>query len=187
MSPGNIKLTERKARLAANGLAFLGAGIAAVTAGASLLLTAIPNADLPLSLSADRSREMHALEEANAKLRADVAQLQASVAGLSPANQQLPTSRQVLTLQQTVASVVRRQNRLEQAISRDPAKALELPLLRRDLDNLKESQGQSVEAVRQSVAQIYDLNKWLIGGGALSLFAIAVSLILGRWKSGAAD
>lgn len=97
-----------------------------------------------------------------------------------------PTDVEVRGLSQAITELDKRQKRLEDAIARDPAPALELPLLRRDMDNLKEAQAQSLESMRQSINQILDLNKWLLGGGALSVLALAVSTLLGRWKGGEA-
>lgn len=77
---------------------------------------------------------------------------------------------QVASLAVTAADLHTRQQRLESAIMDDPARALQIPLLRRDLDNLIAQQVQQVEAQRRDVERLYQL---LIG-----LFAaLAVSIV----------
>jgi hypothetical protein len=73
-----------------------------------------------------------------------------------------------------------RQANLERVILNDPAKALELPLLRRDLDNSREANAQSLVSVKASVDQVYDINKWLLGAMALSIIGLAVTNFLTR-------
>ena len=71
-----------------------------------------------------------------------------------------------------------RHEKLENAISNNPAKAIEVPLLRKDLDNLKDSQQQNLLALKQGVDQVYDLNKWLLGAMAISIVTLAISNFL---------
>jgi hypothetical protein len=55
---------------------------------------------------------------------------------------------------------------------------LEIPLLQRDLENLKVSQQANIQAVKDGVDRIYDLNKWLLGAMALSIIALAIGNFL---------
>lgn len=76
-----------------------------------------------------------------------------------------------------------RQSKLEEVIMSNPAKAIEVPLLRKDLDSLKDAQQQNLLALRQGVDQVYDLNKWLLGAMAVSIVTLAISnLMKGREK-----
>jgi hypothetical protein len=73
------------------------------------------------------------------------------------------------------------QTKIESVILENPSKALEVPLLRRDLDNVKEQQQANVVAMRESVDRIYDLNKWLLGAMAVSVVSLAFgNLLKGR-------
>lgn len=49
--------------------------------------------------------------------------------------------------------------KLENAILTTPSKALEIPLLQRDLENTKISQQAMISAVKDGVDRVYDLNK----------------------------
>lgn len=77
-----------------------------------------------------------------------------------------------------------RLERIEKAIIRDPDGALAIPMLRRDIDNLKEANGQAIVAIKESVDQIYDLTKWLIGALSAGVLSLAVTNFLTRRKEG---
>jgi len=81
-----------------------------------------------------------------------------------------------------------RHTKLEDAILTNPAKAIEVPLLRKDLDNLKDSQQQNLLALQQGVDRVYDLNKWLLGAMAVSIITLAISNVLrGKKKTTSED
>jgi hypothetical protein len=52
---------------------------------------------------------------------------------------------------------------LQTAILRSPAKAIELPLLARDLDNQRAANQASLAAIQQDIDRQYDLMKWIVG------------------------
>jgi hypothetical protein len=152
--------------------------LGAITAGVTLFFAPIHRnpPDEPIAVDAART-------ETTAKQTADLSALKRRVDAIV-ADQNGQTPPKVLELKEQIDQLARRQKLIEDAISRDPAKALELPLMRRDLDNLKESQIQSANSVKQSVDQVYDLNKWLFGGMALSVFAVAIgNLLRGRSRT----
>lgn len=62
---------------------------------------------------------------------------------------------------------------LEKVILDNPTKALEMPLLSKDVDNLKVSYQSEILALRQEVSRVYDLNKWFIG----LMFTMAIGII----------
>jgi hypothetical protein len=88
------------------------------------------------------------------------------------------TAIQVKVLQQKINAIDVRLAKLESAIMASPSKALEIPLLQRDLDNLKTAQQSSLAAVKEGVDRIYDLNKWLLGALAVSIVTLAVANFL---------
>lgn len=161
--------------LAAVGLA---AAITTLIGGVSKVSTD----DFAEALGVSRLRELEKLSAENAALRADMEALKHKVSTLRPSSAATPTSAEIGQLREAVSELTKRQSRIEDAISRDPARALELPLLRRDLENIKERQAQANDSMSQRINQVFDLNKWLLGGGALSLLAIALSILLSRLK-----
>lgn len=52
---------------------------------------------------------------------------------------------------------------LQDAILRDPAKALEVPLLRRDIESSQLANQAALATVRQDIDRQYDLMKWICG------------------------
>lgn len=67
-----------------------------------------------------------------------------------------------------------RLGRLEGAILQNPEKALSVPLLRRDLDNLERSYASGVESLRAEVERIYGVAKWF--GGLILAMVIGVAI-----------
>lgn len=75
---------------------------------------------------------------------------------------------------------------LESALTVDPAKALAVPILRKDLDNTREAFKSDLAQARSEIAQVYDLNKWFIGlmiTIAISVLGLAFSSFIGRKDS----
>jgi hypothetical protein len=113
------------------------------------------------------------------RLDAEVARLRTEIQALRSAPDRTSIGAQVASLDVAITDLRQRQGRLEAAIMEDPARALQVPLLRRDLDNLVAQQVQQMETQRRDVERLYQL---LIG-----LFAALAVSILGpglvdRWK-----
>ncbi|MWV14146.1 hypothetical protein F3I62_18760 [Pseudomonas sp. R-28-1W-6] len=62
---------------------------------------------------------------------------------------------------------------LENAITEDPAKALAVPILRKDLDNAEKSLKAELIQTKSEIDRMYDQNKWFIG----LMFTIALSVL----------
>ena len=61
----------------------------------------------------------------------------------------------------------------------NPMKALEVVLLRKDIDNLEKRLQTDLVSVKHEIERVYDLNKWLLGFMitiALSILGIAVPI-----------
>lgn len=84
-------------------------------------------------------------------------------------------------LQGAFEDVNSRLAKLEHVIVTTPAKALEMPLLQRDLENVKATQQAMISTVKEGVDRVYDLNKWLLGAMSVSIISLAMaSLIKGK-------
>lgn len=68
-----------------------------------------------------------------------------------------------------------RQTKLEEAIQRSPDEALTMPLMKRDIENIKEGNQQSITMIKASVDQIYDLTKWLLGALTLGVLSLVLT------------
>ncbi|MHB8950196.1 MAG: hypothetical protein ACYC4S_14170 [Rhodoferax sp.] len=116
-------------------------------------------------------------------LQQEVATLKASMASIQAASASAPISptevgRKVTANAAQLADVSTRLQRLEQAILATPAKALEIPLIQRDIEAIKQAQITSTAALKDSVDRVYDQNKWLLGGVSVSILALGLSAFL---------
>jgi hypothetical protein len=93
-----------------------------------------------------------------------------------------------------------RVDKLENALLATPSKALEVPLLRQELDDIKtaqrvdsehikellsedldrlsESVGEARKSLSESVDRVYDFNKWLLGGLCVGIMSLAIGNLL---------
>lgn len=93
------------------------------------------------------------------------------------------TDDEAVAMRKSLDDLSVRMKRLEDAISSDPKRALEVPLMRRDLDNLDKSQAQAIASIKQVVDSVYDLTKWVLGGTVFVVIAVAVSNLLTARKA----
>ena|ERR1700686_115605 len=113
----------------------------------------------------------------------DIVGLKSQINSLSNVPEQTKVAIRLKGIESALTDIQSRNLKLEQVILENPAKAIEVPLLRKDLENLKDAQQQNSLALKQGVDQVYDLNKWLLGAMAVSIVTLAVSnLLRGREK-----
>ena len=105
----------------------------------------------------------------------------AAATTLSAASAPLPPealTRQLNLNAVALNALTERIQRIEQAILTSPAKALEIPLLQRDMESLKQNQAAQTAAQKEAIDRIYDQNKWLLGGVSISILALAIGGLL---------
>lgn len=127
-----------------------------------------------------RSEFDHRIVRRLGQMQVDVASLrkaQAAIAQLPPDSK---TGVQLNALNSRLDTLDQRLDRLEQAIQSTPERALTMPLMRRDIDNMRESNAQNVASIKASVDQVYDLTKWLLGALAVGVFSLVMSNYLQR-------
>ena len=69
---------------------------------------------------------------------------------------------------------------LENAILERPVRALEIPLLKKDIENLQGDQAEGMNSLKQSIDRIYGLTKWLLGGLSVSIASLTFVNLLKR-------
>jgi hypothetical protein len=67
------------------------------------------------------------------------------------------------SIDQQSGAVSERMGKLEAIIMADPQKALELPLIKRDLQAFQQQFNRDLDAAKSENARVYDLMKWLVG------------------------
>jgi N-acetyl-beta-hexosaminidase len=95
---------------------------------------------------------------------------------LSQPSSAAQVSAQLGTVSATVGDLQHRLSALEGAIVQAPDKALEIPLLRKDLDDLKNQDSSAISALEQNISRQYDLMKWVLGTFVLGLGALVFSV-----------
>ena len=101
-----------------------------------------------------------------------------TVAQLPPAEKLVV---QVGQLRADLDSVKKSVESVNSAIIESPEKALALPLLRRDVEALRNSQASEILSLRGELGRLYDLDKWLIGlmgGVSMGLLGLGAANLL---------
>lgn len=114
------------------------------------------------------------------RLRRDLEALSQQQRALRQSIEQPSQNRDIASLSGRLDDISQRQERIEQVILNNPARALEIPMLRNDLNNMREANAQRLEAIKASVDQSYDLNKWLLGTMAITIIGLAITTFLSR-------
>ena len=121
------------------------------------------------------------------ELRAYIAQAQERLdaalrAAGTPVNSDASQVLEISVLKASVKSVDERLSVLERSISENPEKALSIPMLRKDQENMvKAIDGNKLE-VSAELTRIYDQQKWILGGVGTVLFALVTALFSALFK-----
>ena len=90
---------------------------------------------------------------------------------------------QYSALESSVIKIDSRLSVLERSISDNPEKALSIPMLRKDQENMAKSIEANRVAVAVEVDRIYDMQKWILGGIGTVLFAVVTALFAALYKA----
>jgi hypothetical protein len=113
-------------------------------------------------------------------LRTELKEMRSRLDTLSKLPEHSKTGAELAKLSRMMSEMQSKQAKIEQAILSNPAKALEIPLMQRDLESLRSSQQASAVALKDAVDRVYDLNKWLLGAMAVSVLSLALGTFLRR-------
>ncbi|WP_256818949.1 hypothetical protein [Pseudomonas putida] len=92
---------------------------------------------------------------------------------------ELSANLEISVISAKLAEIDRRLATMEKSISSDPEKALSIPMLRKDQDNLSKTFDTNRVAVAAELARVNDLQKWILGG----IGTVLVTLIAGLFTS----
>jgi cell division protein FtsB len=158
------------------------AGVAAAGFSLSSYLTAKKPEVFPLALEARQlsDEQVAALNRTVEELKRENEQLSEHVKSAPPA------TAQIANLSARVASLENHMEALDAALGQSPEKAVAVLVLRKDLDNLKDSYRQDLGSTQAEINRPYDQNKWFIGlmfTMALGVVGLAVNNFLQLRKS----
>ena len=113
----------------------------------------------------------------------EVANNEALVETLSNAQ---PTTVQVASLTRELKSMESELKQLNDAVGQSPEKSLAVPMLKRDIDNLRESSQRDLDATQLEIGRVHDIMKWFLGTVItmpLSLIALVANNFLHMRKA----
>ncbi len=134
----------------------------------------------------DNAAVASALEKRISTMQADLTRLGSELQTIQqlPSGSRPPAEVQALTVQ--IGGLDKRLSGIEAAVVESPDKALAVPMLRKDIENLRASYQSEISAAREEVNRLYDLNKWFIG--LMITMAIGIlGLALGNVVQGRKD
>lgn len=173
--------TKRKNSQAYQWFSILGA----LLAGLSLVIgffsvtkvfPSLNNQSIPYQLE-QQQKQVDALKLELAGVKAQLDILQTDFQNYDKPGAQ-PTGLQLKAVTDTLTNLQTRIGNLDTAILDSPTKALTVPLLRKDLDSLRDSYQANAVVTKSDIDRIYDLNKWFIGlmlTSTVGIIALAVS------------
>jgi chromosome segregation ATPase len=156
-------------------------GAVSMTGGALLIRHAAPEAPVGRSVELEIEQRITQIEDDFGKLSTELKNVHDSLKDISNLPKDAKLSFQLQQIQKTVANIQGRQDQLEQVIVTSPSKALEMPLFKRDLENLKDAQKAEALTFKEDIDRVYDLNKWLFGTIGLGIITLAISTFLKSW------
>jgi hypothetical protein len=142
----------------------------------------------PPEEAAVRAREIAALRARVAETSMELEQLGRALSNPSDPPSQARLAAQVRSLNDSVTDMRADLSKLEDTILQNPTRALEVPLLRRDLESLKAGNQSSLEAIQNDLDRQYDLMKWVVGTLLIGIIGMVASVLApvlkGNPKSG---
>lgn len=184
----NFEQRVRSLKFALTAATLLGAVAAMVTITSQFFGRDNGRALIAQAVSTGDSSKFATLEQLN-DLKVSTANAQAvldsAVKQLGQTFDDRNTVSQVFELTSLRASVEQIDSRLlvlERSISDNPEKALSIPMLRKDQENMAKAIEGNKLAVSSDLSRIYDQQKWILGGVATILFALVTALFSALFK-----
>ena len=120
-----------------------------------------------------KSRERE-LNETVQDITAQLKKIEKRISSISKIPDEDTLYSEIRKLTEEIGVLKSRQEKIEAAMPTNPAQALEIPLLMRELAEIKLSQKENVASLKESVDRIYDFNKLLLGTMAISMITLAL-------------
>lgn len=173
-----INSNKSRARAWSTMIAGMTSSIAAV-ATIAMLFGLISDNKKTLS-NGDLTEKLTELEAANKKLDLEIKSLNTEVKGLVVSVKSISSipnehgwKIEAELLSAKLGDTTKQLEALEAAITENPAKALAVPILRKDLNNAEKSIRAELTQTKSEIDRMYDQNKWFIG----LMFTIALSVL----------
>ncbi len=97
-----------------------------------------------------------------------------------PPPQTSDTAVHLANFEERIARLEARQDVIDKSLQDNPERALSIPLLRRDLENLKSTTAQQVQDTRAQADRLYDVVKWILGATVFGILSLALAGMVSR-------
>lgn len=165
--------SEKKAIASRDYLSKITSSIAVGAAVLTLVVAIIAFFIEPPEREIDTFKYYSMLREDFESQQAEIKAIKNRIRDLTKIDPSINSGNQLVAIQSELKTVLTRIETLEKGLLANPEKALSLPLLRKDLENLEKIYKQDIEAMASNVDRVYDQNKWFIG----LMFTMAIGLI----------
>lgn len=111
-------------------------------------------------------------------LASDISILKIQIAELTRVPESVAVSTKLQELDAKLTAVDAKMSALNNAIMASPEKALEVPMLRRDLLALQNQYESATKSLEREITRAYDTIKWVIGTIVFGILGLAASVFL---------
>lgn len=112
------------------------------------------------------------------KIQNEVSIIKAQVAQLTAVPQSVSVSAKLRELDAKVSSINNKLEAMNKTIMASPEKALEIPMLRRDILALQRQYENATTSLEREITRAYDTIKWVVGTIVLGIIALVASVFL---------
>lgn len=150
------------------------------TTDTSMTRSELSDKTVALDRSIQKNREL------SLKLQGQLDGLKEELSAITSVPEGAAWAKDKIAIDQRLAGLESKLLDLENALTLNPAKALAVPILRKDLDNTQMIFKSELSQTRSEVNRLYDQNKWFIGlmfTIAISVLGMAVSNFIGKKDS----
>lgn len=120
------------------------------------------------SIFSRNSGEQEKIRQENIELTKKISDLQNKliIADTSTAVQK-PNEKRIIELEKKIET-------LNNIIIENPEKSLTIPLMKKDIENIKKSNDLQIELIKDKVETVIDLNKWILG----LVFSLLITIVI---------
>lgn len=86
---------------------------------------------------------------------------------------QTPNEERIITLEKKIET-------LNNIIIENPEKSLTIPLMNKDIENIRKDNDLQIELIKEKVETVIDLNKWILG----LIFSLLITIVISNLSKG---
>jgi len=116
--------------------------------------------------------------ETSPALQKELEALKAQLASLQEIPNDVKVSAKLEVFEAKITQFESQLNVINKAILQSPEKALEIPMLRRDIASLQKQYENSTESLEREIIGAYETIRWVIGSIVLGILGLAASVFL---------